>query len=32
MTVQARKMKFFNSITFQIFHDLYEPCDILPKI
>ena len=23
---QAWKMKFLNSMTFQIFHDLYEPC------
>ena len=26
MTFQAWKMKFLNSMTFQIFHDLYEPC------
>ena len=25
MTFQACKMKFFNSMTFQVFHDLYEP-------
>ena len=25
MTFQALKMKFSNSITFQVFHDLYEP-------
>ena len=26
MTFQASKMKFLNSMTFQVFHDLYEPC------
>ena len=26
MTFQAWKMKFLNSMTFQVFHDLYEPC------
>ena len=26
MTFQALKMKFLNSKTFQVFHDLYEPC------
>ena len=26
MTFQALKMKFLNSMTFQVFHDLYEPC------
>ena len=26
MTFQAWKMKFSNSMTFQVFHDLYEPC------
>ena len=25
MTFQAWKMKFLNSVTFQVFHDLYEP-------
>ena len=25
MTFQACKMKFFNSMTFQVFHDLYKP-------
>ena len=25
MTFQALKMKFLNSITFQVFHDLHEP-------
>ena len=25
MTFQAYKMKFFNSMTFLVFHDLYEP-------
>ena len=26
MTFQAWKMKFENPMTFQVFHDLYEPC------
>ena len=26
MNFQAMKMKFLNSKTFQVFHDLYEPC------
>ena len=26
MTFQALKTKFLHSITFQVFHDLYEPC------
>ena len=26
MTFQAWKMKSSNSMTFQVFHDLYEPC------
>ena len=26
MTFQAWKMKCLNSMTFQVFHDLYEPC------
>ena len=26
ITLQAWKMEFFNSIAFQVFHDLYEPC------
>ena len=26
MSFQACKMKSFNSMTFQVFHDLYEPC------
>ena len=26
MTFQAWKIKFLNSMTFQVFHDLYEPC------
>ena len=26
MTIQAWKMKFLNSVTFQVFYDLYEPC------
>ena len=26
MTFQALKMIFQNSMTFQVFHDLYEPC------
>ena len=25
MTFQALKMKFLNSMTFQVFHDLHEP-------
>ena len=25
MTFQAWKIKFLNSMTFQVFHDLYEP-------
>ena len=25
MTFQALKMKFLNSMTLQVFHDLYEP-------
>ena len=29
MTFQARKMKFLNSMTFQIFHDPYEPSHIV---
>ena len=28
MTFQAWKMKFLNSITFQVFHDLYKPWEI----
>ena len=28
MTFQAWKMKFLNSMTFQVFHDLYEPCKL----
>ena len=32
MTFQAWKMKFFNSMTFQVFHDLYEPCYYRPNI
>ena len=28
MTFQAGKMKFLNSMTFQVFHDAYEPCII----
>ena len=31
MTFQVWKMKFSNSMTFQVFHDLYEPCYILSK-
>ena len=27
ITFQALKMKFLNSMTFQVFHDLYEPCE-----
>ena len=26
MTFQALKLKLLNSVTFQVFHDLYEPC------
>ena len=26
MTLQAWRMKFLNSMTFQVFHNLYEPC------
>ena len=26
MTFQALKTKFLNPMTFQVFHDLYEPC------
>ena len=26
MTFRALKMKFLHSMTFQVFHDLYEPC------
>ena len=26
MIFQALKMKFVNSMTCQVFHDLYEPC------
>ena len=26
MTLQAGKMKFFDLMTFQVFHDLYKPC------
>ena len=26
MTFQAWKIKFLNFMTFQVFHDLYEPC------
>ena len=26
MTIQALKTKFLNSMTFQVFHDLYVPC------
>ena len=26
MTFQAWKMKFLNSMTFSIFHDLHKPC------
>ena len=26
MTFQAWKMKFLNSMTFSVSHDLYEPC------
>ena len=26
MTFKAWKMKFLNFMTFQVFHDLYEPC------
>ena len=29
MTLQAWKMKFLNFMTFQVFHDLYEPCSNL---
>ena len=29
MTFKASKMKFLNFMTFQVFHDLYEPCDDL---
>ena len=29
MTFQARKMKLENSMTFQVFHDLYEPCCLI---
>ena len=29
MIFQALKMKFLNSTTFQVFHDLYEPCWLL---
>ena len=29
MTFQAWKTKFLNSMTFQIFHDPYEPCHIV---
>ena len=24
-------MKFLNSMTFQVFHDLYEPCELAEK-
>ena len=29
MTFQAWKIKFLNSMTFQAFHDLYEPCCVM---
>ena len=29
MTFQALKIKFLNSMTFQAFHDLYEPCCVM---
>lgn len=32
VTFQAWKMKFLNFMTFQVFHDLYDPCVLLKKI
>ena len=32
MTFQAWEMKFLNYMTFQVFHDRYEPCYLLLKI
>ena len=32
MTFQAWKIKFLNSMTVQVFHDLYEPCQRAKKI
>ena len=32
MTFQAWKMIFQNSMTFQVFHDPYEPCTVLREI
>ena len=32
MTFQAWKIKFLNSMTFQVFHDLYEPCQRAKKV
>ena len=29
MTFQAWKLKYLNSMTFQVFHDLYEPCTVI---
>ena len=31
MTFQALKMKFLNSMTFHVFYDLYQPCNILTE-
>ena len=28
MTFQACKIRFLISMTFQVFHDLYEPCNV----
>ena len=32
MTFHAWKIKFLNSMTFQVFHDLYEPCQRAKKV
>ena len=32
MTFQAWKIKFLNSMTVQVFHDLYEPCQRAKKV
>ena len=32
MTFQAWKIKFLNSMTFQVFHDLYELCQRAKKV
>ena len=32
ITFQAWKMKVFKSMTFQVFHDLYEPCSIFEAL